>query len=181
MSDTARETGAASELRDQIAEATREHWIEDDACVCGQWADGKDGPDWDEHMADVALPIVEPRLTAATELVDQLTDLLGIANRTSNTSEQERTHAVQRAEQAERHRDQAENRASLYREQVRSEHDRATRAEAAIERLSRMAQVWIDTGPNTATGEGRALVWCARQVLAALGRPPAEKETQDPK
>ena len=37
-----------------------------------------------------------------------------------------------------------------------------------------MAQVWIDTDPNTATGEGRALVWCAQQVLAALGQPPTE-------
>lgn len=60
-------------LAEVVALATAEHHLAnltamgDDGCVCGQWGDGKDGPGWDDHMADVSLA------TAA----DYLRDVLG--------------------------------------------------------------------------------------------------------
>jgi len=62
------------DLRDQLGEAMRAHYIGDQTtamgehlCVCGEWADGTDADDWDDHLADAVMPVVAAALTAARD------------------------------------------------------------------------------------------------------------------
>lgn len=49
-----------------VTTATEQHYLDGDRtdamgnnqCACGEWAEGFDGPGWDEHMAEVSLAVL---------------------------------------------------------------------------------------------------------------------------
>lgn len=96
------------------------------------------------------------------------------------TWRQRATEAMAKAEQLRAQLDQKRESLRAALTIIEDRGQLAERAEAAVERVRCMAQVWIDTGPNTATGEGRALVYAAQQVLAALNPAGGSEEKEDP-
>lgn len=80
------------DLRERIAEAMRAHYIGDQTtamgehlCVCGEWADGTDTDDWDVHLADAVMHVIEAEILAvqvdATQRADELAGRLQEAER----------------------------------------------------------------------------------------------------
>jgi hypothetical protein len=67
----------------------------------------------------------------------------------------------------------AEATAAVFAPELTELATRAETAEAAIDRVRRMAQVWIDIRPTypTATREGHGIAYAGQQIIAALDAP----------
>lgn len=99
----------AGELRDRLAEAIRQHHIDDERvdyagdsvyCVCGELVE-----DWEAHWSTAALAVVMPELEQLRAEVAGMRDLFEAANELASARTDERDAERQRAEQAEVHRD----------------------------------------------------------------------------
>ena len=112
----ASEHGTASELRDQIAEARR---------LAADTTDRVLADRVPKLIAayERAVARAEAKVAEYENAITWDTSCLSCAAVLDSSIKE-----TERAETAERRRDQAENRAALYREQVRSEHDRAEKA-----------------------------------------------------
>jgi len=74
----------------------------------------------------------------------------------------------------------AERRLTVAQRNIEIKDQAITEHLAAIERVRRMAQVWVDIRPDypTATREGHAAAWCGEQILAALDTPTPTEEAR---
>lgn len=77
----------ADDYRQRIGVSLAEHFMDgtdamdNDACVCGGWADGDSGPDWDQHMADVVAAVRDDELQQLREANADLIRCAGQAAR----------------------------------------------------------------------------------------------------